>query len=49
MAVLLSLIIALVLLPGAVALASYGAVSLTYWFEFRRLRSAEHTEAQPAR
>ncbi|GGK33408.1 hypothetical protein [Nocardia camponoti] len=38
MSFVLGLIVAFLLMTAAVVLASYATVSLTYWFESRRIR-----------
>ncbi|MEV0064041.1 hypothetical protein [Nocardia sp. NPDC050718] len=48
MAFLISLIVAFLLVTAAVVVASYATVSLTYWFESRRIRH-DRTEPHPAR
>ncbi|MFC9473470.1 hypothetical protein ACFTS5_14925 [Nocardia sp. NPDC056952] len=48
MAFLIPLFVAFLLVTAAVVLASYATVSLTYWFESRRIRP-EQSDPQPAR
>ncbi|MFD4459373.1 hypothetical protein [Nocardia sp. NPDC058480] len=48
MAFLIPLFFAFLLVTAAVVVASYATVSLTYWFESRRIRP-EQSDPQPAR
>lgn len=48
MAFLISLFVAIVLVTAAVVAASYATVSLTYWFESRRIRP-NRSDPHPAR
>ncbi|MEV0335158.1 hypothetical protein [Nocardia sp. NPDC050717] len=48
MALLIPLIVAILLVTAAVVVASYATVSLTYWFESRRI-SPDRNDPQPAR
>lgn len=48
MAFLIPLFVAFLLVIAAVVVASYATVSLTYWFESRRIRP-EQSDPQPAR
>ncbi|MFE3544692.1 hypothetical protein ACFXK0_17170 [Nocardia sp. NPDC059177] len=48
MAFLIPLIVAILLVTATIVLASYATVSLTYWFESRRIRR-DRTDPHPAR
>lgn len=48
MAFLIPLFVAILLVTAAVVATSYATVSLTYWFESRRIRP-EKSDPQPAR
>ncbi|MFC6010686.1 hypothetical protein [Nocardia lasii] len=48
MAFFIPLLVAFLLVIAAVVVASYATVSLTYWFESRRIRP-DQSDPQPAR